>query len=715
MKNLKSKGNNVFRALMWGCTFLVPQMIFAQATDTGHVYDANHLLAYTAAGFLIGVLILFFLSFIYHYREQDAAARNRSQYLRLSLVLQTGHLKLWLYDVGKRHYIELTETRGQGAEYDPIDFARFFNRDDFESLRKGIFDLCDKRSLSSSASLRSAAEGDEPVHYYEFSVTVAARDAQGRPVTLLCVQHDVTSEVTRKETVNQTLMRYHTVFNSSLVDMLYYDKQGVLRDINERACQAFNVPNREYVLNGSFLLENNPMYNGIPLDKLENTRTSTIINFRDFQDDVYRLDDFRLSGKMYYESTINPIRDEHGRLEGVYMAGRNVTEMVESFHRQQETIRQLREATNSIQKYVDNINYALQVSGVLLVNYNPSTYTLEVSNDINRSQLRMSQLRCIRLGTPRFRRQISSALNRMDHLTTRPIELNVETELRDKKGRQLWLLFSMVPLKDEQGRVVRYFGLCRNMTDMVETEQRLAVETKKAQETEELKQSFLTNMSYEIRTPLNTVVGFAELFETEHDEADEPLFVEEIKRNSNSLLQLVNDILFLSRLDAHMIEYNKTPFDFALVFDSHCQMGWSGVKPTVKTIIENPYEHLVVNIDQEQLGKVIEKLCANAVTYTDEGTIRAKYEYRHGELTFSIEDTGAGIDEATLPHVFDRFARNGQQKLCGTGLDLPIVQTLVQQMGGTIEIQSELGKGSTAWVIIPCEAQTIEKRRDMLL
>ena len=305
-------------------------------------------------------------------------------------------------------------------------------------------------------------------------------------------------------------------------------------------------------------------------------------------------------------------------------------------------------------------------------------------------------------------------LNRMDHLTNYLIQETIETEIRDKKGRQIWLMFNLVPLKNSQGRVVRYFGLCRNMTDMVETEQRLAVETQKAQETELLKQSFLTNMSYEIRTPLNTVVGFAELFEAEHDPADEPIFVEEIKRNSNSLLGLVNDILFLSRLDANMEVYNKVDIDFALIFDSHCQMGWSGVGPNVKTVVENPYVHLVVNIDQEHLGKVIERLCMNAVNYTRDGFIRAKYEYRHGELTISIEDTGLGVDKKTLPHVFERFVRNQEDALCGTGLDLPIVQQLVKQMGGNIDIQSEAGKGTTFWITIPCEAKSIEMKREII-
>ena len=154
------------------------------------------------------------------------------------------------------------------------------------------------------------------------------------------------------------------------------------------------------------------------------------------------------------------------------------------------------------------------------------------ADNITQSQMKLSQLRCIRLATPRFRRTVSSVLNRMDHLSPYKIDVTIETELHDKQGRPIWLLFNMVPMLDDEGRVERYYGMCREITQMVETENRLAIETKKAQETELLKQSFLANMSYEIRTPLNNVVGFAGLFNTPHDEADEPAFVEQIKINS---------------------------------------------------------------------------------------------------------------------------------------------------------------------------------------
>lgn len=678
------------------------------------IFDFDHLLAYTTGMMLIAGIVFLFYNRLYVFREKEEQMNNRSQNKRLALILQTGNLQLWLYMPQTRRYMTLSEEGKVLAEFNPVDFSQRFNRDDFDVMQRDIFDMCDGKRRDAELRMHSHATGDDE-RTYDVKISVLQRDARRNIVTLLGVQHDITEKQRQMRSANALLMRYHTVFNSSLVDMVYYDNHGVMRDINEKACATFNVPSREFVMDGSFLLVNNPMFENIDLERLENTRATSIIDFRNMNEDRYRLDDFKLAGKMYYESTINPIRNEAGELTGVFMAGRNITEMVESFHHQQESSRHLQQVNKDIQNYINNINYALRMSDVWLVNYYPDTCILELSTNINETQLRLTQVRCIRMGSPRYRKHISIALNRMDHRTTNTLALTVETELRDKQGRPIWLLFNMVPMKGEDGRVERYFGLCRNMTEMVETEQQLAVETKKAQETELLKQSFLTNMSYEIRTPLNTVVGFAELFEAEHDVADEPIFVEEIKRNSNSLLKLVNDILYLSRLDAKMIESNKTEVDFSMIFESHCQMGWSSVSPEVKTIVDNPYERLVVVIDQENLGKVIEKLCANAVNYTEKGSIRAKYEYRHGELSISIEDTGNGIDEQTLSHVFERFARNGDHLLCGTGLDMPIAQALVHLMGGSIEMQSEVGKGTTVWVMIPCEAKTIEKRREFIV
>ena len=677
------------------------------------LWSLDYYVLAVVAVLLVVILVVVSYNRVYMRRAHEANAHQKEQNAHLALVLQAGRLRIWKYYPATRQYHFLSEEGSMEQRYNPIDFAQFFDRDDFERLRSVVFDICEGKQSGAVLTMVSNAKDEAYLRHYEVSVSVDQRDSKGRVVSVFGIQHDVTEDYRRLEAVNQLLLRYHTVFSTSLIDMVYYDSNGVLRDINERACQSFGVPNREFVLNNEFLLKNNPIFADVDIETMSNTHTSSLVDFGNYQDPIYHTETLGLTGKkMFYDSTINPIRDANGKLEGVYMAGRDVTEMVESYHRQKAGAENLRKINEDIRRYISNINYALRISDIRMVNYYPLSFTLEMSDNISKSQMKLSQLRCIRLATPRFRRTVSSVLNRMDHLSPYNIQVNIETEIRDKKGRQIWLLFNLVPMVDANGKVERYFGMCRNMTDMVETENRLAVETKKAQETELLKQSFLANMSYEIRTPLNNVVGFAGLFNTPHDEADEPAFVEQIKINSNNMLTLVNDVMLLSSLDANMVEYHKNDIDFAQVFASHCQIGWSTANTQVRTVIDNPYESLVLNIDLEHVGKVIEKLCWLSALTLKEGYVKARYEYRRGELLITIEDTGDGIPEEGMAHLFDRFVHNYDNQLLGTGLDLPIVQAMVNQMGGTIEIESTLHKGTTAWVSIPCEAKNIERRHE---
>ena len=535
---------------------------------------------------------------------------NKKQKARLALILKTGRLRIWFYYPATRHYCYLSEAGDYEREYNPSEFAKQFYREDLEKMRSIIFDICDGKQDSAKATLRSSAKKESECNHYEVSISVVSRGDNGLPTSLMGIQHDVTEDYRRQEKTRQLLLRYHTIFNSSLLDNLYYDKNGVLREINERAMKGFNVKSREQVLDGTFLLKNNPIYNQLPLTNIENTYAGSIIDFDKLTEERYRTEEIGLKGKMYYESTINPIRNEQGELEGVYMSGRDITEMVNSYHRQQAGVKKLQQGTDSIKEYIANIDYALSVSGVQLVNYYPKSYTFELINRETRKRLHMSQLRCIRLATMRFRRTVNSALNRMDHLTKRGIVQAIEIEIRDKKGRQIWLLFNMVPMLNAQGEVERYFGTYRDITDMVETEQQLAIETKKAQETEVLKQAFLTNMSYEIRTPLNNIIGYAGLFTSHHEESDEPFFMEQIKHSTNELLLLVNDALYISRLEANMEEYKKETVDFSTRFEEICQNGLSTINQGVKPIIVQPYNKLVVDIDTNHLEKIIQRLCS---------------------------------------------------------------------------------------------------------
>ena len=152
--------------------------------------------------------------------------------------------------------------------------------------------------------------------------------------------------------------------------------------------------------------------------------------------------------------------------------------------------------------------------------------------------------------------------------------------------------------------------------------------------------------------------------------------------------------------------------DFAFAFEGYCQNGLSGVKPGVQTVIVQPYNKLVVDIDSNHVSMIIQRLCNLSNMLTTHGSITVSYEYHRGELIIRLEDTGSGFTAEVMPHIFEHFTRREGGGLIGSGLDLPIVQLLAKQMGGAIELQSDYGKGTSIWVSIPCTASVIERKRE---
>jgi signal transduction histidine kinase len=342
------------------------------------------------------------------------------------------------------------------------------------------------------------------------------------------------------------------------------------------------------------------------------------------------------------------------------------------------------------------------------MNYQPDTHTLIVFQGIGQSEHVLTQTRCLTLSHDESKRVTLHILQSMDNQTRGSLTATIRTTLRTKGGHPLYLYLSFIPIINDNDQIENYFGMCRDISDIKATEQALAVETQKAQEVETVKNAFLRNMSYQIRTPLNSVVGFAELFELEHSPEDESLFIKEINDNASLLLKLINDILFLSRLDARMIEIKKSPVDFAAIFDSRCQTAWFNYQqPGVKYIADNAYERLVVDIDEQNVGIVIEKILVNAAQHTSSGEVRASYTYTGEDLVMTFQDTGDGIPEEIRQHIFDRFATSDGRR---TGLGLSIVQEMLHQMGGKIKIQSEEGKGTIVWVSIPCACSELVRK-----
>ena len=227
-------------------------------------------------------------------------------------------------------------------------------------------------------------------------------------------------------------------------------------------------------------------------------------------------------------------------------------------------------------------------------------------------------------------------------------------------------------------------------------------EKEKAEEANHLKSAFLANMSHEIRTPLNAIVGFSNLIAHSESPEDTLEFCKIIETNNELLLQLINDILDLSKIEAGQLEFSFSNIDVSSLFLMLAQTHQTRTKEGVTLECILPEKPCFIHSEKIRLTQVMTNFLTNACKFTFEGSIRMGYEEIDGGLRFYVSDKGKGISRENIPHVFERFAKF-DLFIQGTGLGLSICQTIVNRLNGEIGVESEEGKGTTFWFTIPCE------------
>lgn len=636
--------------------------------------------------------------FFFWKKERDNNRKSNNRYQRLSIALNTGHVHLWTYDVKGRLFSWLNYNGNMVREYSTLALSKRYSAKDFENLRDELEALVLGKKNTASVVLRAKDEDTEERDYV-VNMMPAVFDEEGQSTLIVGTEMDITDSKARQMAAKDMMLRYKSVFNIAMTDMALYDANGFLVDFNNKVCETFNGTREsilEQRLNLSRLLEMPP----------EEIRSMEYFHATLLDRYVKELDNY-----MYYEMQVIPIYDDQHKLKGYFGTGFSRTEHVRTYKKMFNDVKKLANANKEVTEYISNINYLLQVGGVRMAEYSPESHVLTIFKGINEVQLSVTQARCMTLLDDSAKKRTMRLLSSMDNRTKEPTTLEVKTTLRSKDRLPLILQLHFIPVLDNQGKVKKYFGLCRDVSEVKETERQLEVESIKAQDLESVKNAFLHNMSFEIRTPLASVVGFAELFDIPHTPEEETFFIEQIKSNSTYLLNLINEILFLSRLDAKMIEFKIQPFDIAATFDIYCQTAWDPLrKPGVNYIVESHYEKMVVETDESHVGYIVRQIVANAAQHTHEGSIRARFDYIHGHLVIVIEDTGDGIPAKDLPHIFERFVTKSKN---GTGLGLPICKALTEQLGGNFEINSELGRGTTVWISIPCKVRTIERKEHL--
>ena len=246
-------------------------------------------------------------------------------------------------------------------------------------------------------------------------------------------------------------------------------------------------------------------------------------------------------------------------------------------------------------------------------------------------------------------------------------------------------------------------------------EEELRIAKEKAENLDRLKSAFLANMSHEIRTPLNAIVGFSNIL-AETDVLEEKQEYAEIIENNNALLlQLINDILDLSKIEAGTLEFVYSDVDVnTLLSDLERSMSKRVVNENVRLMFERKEKDCYVSIAKNRLMQVIINLLTNAIKFTDQGSISYGYSCLNKKmLRFYVSDTGRGISVEQQEAIFDRFVKLDSFAQ-GTGLGLSICRMIVDHLGGEMGVESEIGKGSTFWFTFPYKAPEKPVREDVI-
>ena len=468
-----------------------------------------------------------------------------------------------------------------------------------------------------------------------------------------------------------------------------YDKDGFMTDLNDKEMEIFGLRHKEDVI-GLNLFDNPLLPQGLK-DKL---KAGAPIDMS-FNYDFDRLDGYystSRTGTISLISKFAPLYDALGNLINILLINIDNTETTNAYSK----IQDFEEFFTLIGNYA-KVGYAhfnaLKCDGYAVNSWyrnvgekegTPLNEIIKVHSHFHPDDRRMML---------RFFDQV---------LIREASHLRRDVRILREDGTYTWTRVNVMvrDFRPEDG-IIDMVCVNYDITELKETERKLIAARDKAEELDRLKSAFLANMSHEIRTPLNAIVGFSSLLTETEDMKERKQYMAIVQENTELLLQLISDILDLSKMESGAFEFVKSDTDVNLLCSEIIRSLRMKVPAGVELVFEECLPGCHVWADKNRLNQVISNFINNALKFTFSGSITLGY-YRQtdGYLRFYVRDTGMGIPKNKIKTVFDRFVKLNSF-VHGTGLGLSICKSLVEQMGGTIGVESEEGEGSCFWFTYP--------------
>ena len=501
---------------------------------------------------------------------------------------------------------------------------------------------------------------------------------------------DSTGSVQANRALDRSEKLFQNIFANIPAGVEIYDKDGYLIDLNNKDLEIFGVVNKSDVIGVNFF--DNP---NVPQGIRDRVRNEDLVDFRlnySFEQAEGYYETNRSNAIELY-SKVSKLYDNEGNFSGYILISIDNTERIDAMNR----IR-------------DFENFFLMISDYAKVGY-------AKLNLLNRKGYAIKQwYKNLGEEEDTLLDEVVGVYTHM-HPEDRKCFLDFYDEVRDGKRRHFqgemrirrpgtknewnWVSSNvMVTNYKPEENEIEIIGINYDITELKETEAELIQARDKAEMMDRLKSAFLANMSHEIRTPLNAIVGFSDLLVETEELSERQEYIKIVRENNDLLLQLISDILDLSKIEAGTFEFTNGDVDVNLLCEDIVRSMGMKAKEEVELVFDDHLPVCHVISDRNRIHQVISNFVNNAMKFTSEGSIHVGYKLKDGELEFYVEDTGIGIEKEQLPHIFERFVKLNSF-VHGTGLGLSICQSIVEQLGGRIGVDSEKGKGSRFWFTIP--------------
>ena len=579
----------------------------------------------------------------------------------------------------------------------------YVHPDDCEKFRSFIRRLSDGTDMEAECHYRWNYNytGQGEPDWHDFYLRAIAEYEDGKPVNIIATINDETEVKQKEREVEQVSERYRSIFENSIIGMSFYTPDGWLIDANRIMRQICHFDSDT----GDAFFSKVNLFDITP--------------FNEVLDHVHPEDYWACSlsvipernMRVYLEISVHPIYDEHDKLMYISVTANDVTEERNLYLNVMENDARVKEMSQSIRNYEAELRYMLQASKMQTWRISLERNVLEFYTGLNTVARSFSLEQMLKIFVDQ-ENDFVKALKNPEEALGKPLVYigQMHPMVTQSSTENQWVQLNCIPEFDAHGKLLGAFGVWRNINDLMHKQDQLRRETRRAKESGQQKSLFLANMTHEIRTPINAIVGFSEVLSSLPTAEDKKGVIQIIKNNCDMLLRLINDILTASSLESGHMDIRPVEVDFAKTFNELFKSLQPRVQELgVEFIKDNPYDTLTIKVDVERVSQVITNFLTNAVKYTHQGYIKLGYrmetrtvegQQREGLYAY-CEDTGAGILPESQSKIFDRFFKV-DDFVQGTGLGLSICKAFTDACHGDIGVISEgKDKGSVFWMWIP--------------